>query len=138
MSGIRSKDTVPELTIRKELHRLGYRYRLHVKRLPGKPDIVLPKYNAVILIHGCFWHSHDCHLFKMPSSRIDFWRRKLRRNAELDSRSLTKLTELGWKILIIWECAIKGKKRMPLQEVINSTIAWLDAGQQYSYSEIKG
>ena len=80
MSGIRGKNTRPELLIRKGLHARGFRFRLHDKRLPGKPDLVLPKYSAVIFVHGCFWHGHDCHLFKWPQSRREFWRKKITRN----------------------------------------------------------
>ena len=119
MSGIRSKDTKPELLIRKGLHRLGFRYRLHVKDLPGKPDLVFPKYKAVILINGCFWHGHDCHLFKMPSTRPDFWKEKIRKNRKRDSEVIDALEKNGWKVLSIWECSMRGKTRLKLDKVLS-------------------
>mgnify|MGYP001813680444 FL=1 len=109
MSGIRGKNTRPELLIRKGLHARGFRFRLHDKRLPGKPDLVLPKYSAVIFVHGCFWHGHDCHLFKWPQSRREFWRKKITRNKVKDAESYVSLKKEGWYILTIWECALKGR-----------------------------
>ena len=102
MSGIRGKNTRPELLIRKGLHARGFRFRLHDKRLPGKPDLVLPKYSAVIFVHGCFWHGHDCHLFKWPQSRREFWRKKITRNKVKDAESYVSLKKEGWYILTIW------------------------------------
>ena len=128
MSGIRGKNTKPELLIRKALFAKGFRYRLHNRRLPGKPDLVFPKYHAVIFIHGCFWHGHDCHLFKWPSTRPEFWKTKINRNREVDIRNYKKLKEDGWRILTIWECAIKGKTRLSLDRVINSAEHWLIEG----------
>lgn len=107
MSQISGKDTKPEMIVRKFLHSNGYRYRLHVKDLPGKPDLVLPKYNTVIFIHGCFWHAHEgCEFFKMPKSRIDYWKPKLFGNRKRDKNHCIELNELGWKIIIIWECEL--------------------------------
>ena len=129
MSGIRGKDTKPELVIRKALFAKGFRYRLHDKRLPGKPDLVLPKYHAVIFIHGCCRHGHDCHLFKWPSTRPQFWKKKITRNRENDTRKYRELNDKGWYILTIWECAIKGRTRLPLEKVIEKTVRWLEYGQ---------
>jgi len=126
MSGIRGKNTRPELLIRKGLHARGFRFRLHDKRLPGKPDLVLPKYSAVIFVHGCFWHGHDCHLFKWPKSRREFWRKKITRNKAKDAESYASLKEEGWYILTIWECALKGRTRRPLDEVIDMAADWLE------------
>jgi len=126
MSGIRSKDTKPELQIRKALHARGFRYLLHDKRLPGKPDIVLPRYNAVIFVHGCFWHGHDCHLFKMPKTRREFWRRKIARNREKDAESYKSLRKQGWYILTVWECALKGRGRYPADMVTNKIAHWIE------------
>ena len=95
MAGIRRKDTKPEIMVRKALHHLGYRYRLHDRKLPGKPDLVLPRYRAVILIHGCFWHAHECHLFKWPSTRNAFWREKIGRNRCRDANVANQLSSLG-------------------------------------------
>jgi len=128
MSGIRGKDTKPELLIRKPLFARGFRYRLHDKRLPGKPDLVFPKYKAVIFIHGCFWHGHDCHLFKWPKTRPEFWKKKINRNMEVDNNNYNKLKEKGWRVLTIWECSVKGKSKLPLNTVLDTTERWLLKG----------
>lgn len=128
MSGIRGKDTQPELIIRHALHRAGFRYRLHDKRLPGKPDLVFPKYNAVISVHGCFWHGHNCHLFKWPKTRKQFWRKKITRNRKVDTLNYKKLKEEGWYILTVWECALKGKTRQPFDKLIARISDWLVYG----------
>lgn len=125
MSGIRGKDTKPELVIRKALFARGFRYRLHDKQLPGKPDIVFPKYNAVVFAHGCFWHGHQCHLFKWPSTRPDFWQDKIYRNIEIDKQSNKQLKEKGWRIFVVWECALKGKKKRKLEYITNKLESWL-------------
>jgi len=103
MSGIKGKNTKPELIIRKALFKKGFRFKLHDKSLPGKPDLVLPQYDSVIFIHGCFWHRHDCHLFKWPSTRPEFWKTKINRNVEVDKRNYKVLKKEGWWILTIWE-----------------------------------
>ncbi len=136
MSGIRGKDTRPELIVRRELHRLGFRYRLHSSLLPGKPDIVFPRYKAVILINGCFWHQHDCHLFRWPATRKEFWRKKITGNKARDQRNMKAYQRLGWKALVIWECALKGKRRRPIEEVIRTVTNWLQYDQ--SMAEISG
>lgn len=125
MSGIRGKDTRPEMLIRKKLHALGFRYRLHDKRLPGKPDIVLPRYKAVILIHGCFWHGHECHLYKQPSSNVAFWEKKIATNRRHDQATRKALAGSGWRLLVIWECALKGKTRLLLEDVVRQTVEWI-------------
>lgn len=125
MSGIRGTNTKPELLLRKGLHALGFRFRLHDRSLPGKPDIVLPRYKAVIFAHGCFWHGHDCHLFKWPSTRPEFWQAKIARNRAVDERTDAALTEAGWRQAVVWECALKGKTRLPLEDVIQSCAEWL-------------
>jgi DNA mismatch endonuclease (patch repair protein) len=129
MSGIKGKNTKPELAIRSGLHRLGYRFRLHRKDLPGKPDLVFAKYRAVIFVHGCFWHYHDCHLFKMPSTRREFWEAKIGRNQERDREVQAALREAGWRSLVIWECALKGKTRLEFGEAVSRTSAWLIGGE---------
>lgn len=125
MSGIRGTNTKPELLLRKGLHAMGFRFRLHERSLPGKPDIVLPRYKAVIFAHGCFWHGHDCHLFKWPSTRPEFWQAKIARNRAVDERTDAALTEAGWRQAVVWECALKGKTRLPLEDVIQSCAEWL-------------
>lgn len=127
MSGIRGKNTRPEMLVRKLLHGRGFRYRLHDRKLPGKPDIILPRYRAVILIHGCFWHGHECHLFKWPSSNEAFWREKLTRNKVVDELAGTALHEQGWRMLKIWECALKGKHRRPVEQIADDIVTWLES-----------
>jgi DNA mismatch endonuclease (patch repair protein) len=106
MSQIHPKDTKPELCVRKWLWQNGYRYRLHRKDLPGKPDIVLPKYRAVIFVHGCFWHKHNCKYGSTPKTNKDFWNKKLSGNVERDKKNIKMLIELNWRVLVIWECEI--------------------------------
>lgn len=110
MSGIRGKDTKPELTVRRLLHRLGYRFRLHRKDLPGKPDVVLPKWRTVIFINGCYWHGHeDCHLFRPPKTRTEFWTNKIAGNRARDERNHLALHDAGWKVIVVWECGVSKK-----------------------------
>lgn len=136
MSGIRGKDTKPELLIRRGLHVLGFRYRLHAKDLPGKPDLVFPKHHAVIFVHGCFWHGHNCHLFKWPSTREDFWRKKITANRKNDAKHLAALRAEGWRVLVVWECALKGKLRLANESVIEDVASWLK--QKRPTGEIRG
>ncbi|WP_370234448.1 very short patch repair endonuclease [Brevundimonas sp.] len=126
MAGIRGKNTKPELLIRKALHARGFRYRIHCKDLPGNPDLCFPKYRAVIFVHGCFWHGHGCHLFKWPNTRPEFWREKIGRNREVDARAVAELEAAGWRVATVWECALKGTGRLPLDEVIKKLRAWLE------------
>lgn len=136
MAGIRAKDTKPELVVRKGLHARGFRYRVHDSSLPGKPDIVLPRYHAAIFVNGCFWHGHDCHLFKWPKSRVEFWKEKISRNQQVDLRTALALTEAGWRQAIVWECALKGKTRLSQEEIISACSEWLISDQQQM--EIRG
>lgn len=113
MARVRSKDTKPEMTVRRLVHRLGYRYRLHRRDLPGSPDLVFPGRRKVILVHGCFWHRHpdpSCKRARMPKSRLEFWGPKLEANAERDTRTLKALEALGWEALTLWECEIKSNR----------------------------
>ena len=125
MSGIRAKDTAPELLIRSKLHSAGFRYRLHCRMLPGKPDLVFPRYHALVLINGCFWHLHGCHLFKWPTSRPDFWHSKLEANKRRDNRNFAAYRKDGWRVLTVWECALKGKYRKPAGEIADEISTWL-------------
>ncbi|MEM6890341.1 MAG: very short patch repair endonuclease [Pseudomonadota bacterium] len=125
MAGIKGKNTKPELLVRKGLHALGFRFRLHSKDVPGKPDLVLRKYRAAVFVHGCFWHGHDCHLFKMPTTRTDFWGAKINRNRERDQEVRSQLIESNWRRLVIWECALKGKTRMDFDFLLQSVAKWL-------------
>lgn len=113
MARVRSKDTKPELIIRSLLHSLGYRFRLHQAGLPGKPDIVLPKYHSAIFVHGCFWHQHPgCKKATLPQNNASFWREKLEGNKERDLAVIDELQHSGWKVLVLWECEIKDLDRV--------------------------
>ena len=119
MSRIRSKDTKPEMLLRRGLHERGLRCRLHRADLPGKPDLVFPKYNAVVFVHGCFWHGHGCSLFKWPQTRSGFWKTKITHNIERDRKVRSEVRAAGWRMIVVWECALKGKYRRLLQDVLN-------------------
>lgn len=125
MSAIRAKNTKPEVMVRKGLFARGYRYRLNDKCLPGKPDLVLKKHRAVIFVHGCFWHRHDCPLFRWPSTRAEWWKEKLEGNRVRDQRQLSELQELGWRTLVVWECALKGKLRLQPEDLFEQIEGWL-------------
>lgn len=116
MSRIRSKDTRPELAVRSILHRLGYRFRIHRKDLPGCPDIVLPRHRKIILIHGCFWHGHTCRLASKPKSNENYWNTKIQKNRERDTRNLEALVHQGWGVLILWECEIRKLEGIGIEE----------------------
>lgn len=122
MSKIPTKSTKPEITLRKALFAQGYRYRINDKKLPGKPDIVLPKYKVVIFVHGCFWHGHDnCKNHRIPKSNVEFWTNKINYNHERDKVNVAKLEQQGWKVLTVWECEIsKQKLDNTIAEVIKS------------------
>jgi len=108
MSRIKGKDTKPEMLVRRYLHALGYRYRLHVKGLPGRPDIVLPRYRTIIFIHGCFWHGHEgCRYYVVPKTRTDWWLHKINHNKANDKKAITTLKKDGWKLITLWECKLK-------------------------------
>ncbi len=113
MSRIRGRDTKPEMVVRRTAHRLGFRFRLHRKDLPGSPDLVFPRHRAVIMVHGCFWHRHPgCRLASTPKSRRDYWKAKFRGNVVRDRRSESALVELGWRVLVIWECETKDESEV--------------------------
>jgi DNA mismatch endonuclease, patch repair protein len=113
MRNIRSANTRPEVSVRSMLHRMGYRFRLHVKNLPGKPDIVLPRHGKIVLVHGCFWHQHSqCGEGRMPASRQQYWLPKLTRNIERDLEHKKALRKLGWNVLVIWECELRHLRRV--------------------------
>lgn len=132
MSRIRGRDTTPELLLREGLHARGYRFRVNVTGLPGRPDIVFPRYRAVIQVNGCFWHGHDCHLFKMPTSRQEFWSEKIAANRQRDRRTDQALSEAGWRVLTVWECSLKGTKRRQPEEVLTCCESFLrDATRKF-------
>ncbi|MBC2669704.1 very short patch repair endonuclease [Novosphingobium piscinae] len=125
MAGIRGQNTKPELAVRRGLHALGFRFRLHDRTLPGRPDLVLPRWRAVIQVQGCFWHGHDCPLFRWPGTRQDFWRTKIGRNMERDRETDAALDHAGWRVLKVWECALKGPGRIGADAVIAGVAEWL-------------
>lgn len=119
MSKIRGKDTKPELLVRQFLHGRGYRFRLHDQKLPGKPDIILPKYKTIILVNGCFWHGHkNCKFFKIPKTRTEWWKQKITGTVERDRKNNEELENLGWKVIIVWECQLKNHKDTAFAEII--------------------
>lgn len=125
MRAIRGKDTRPELIVRSGLHRRGFRFRLHDPTLPGKPDMKLPKFNAVIEVRGCFWHLHECRFFKWPSTRPGFWRKKLEANRGRDQRTMNLLKSEGFRVLEIWECALREKSDAEINRLLDLTAEWL-------------
>ncbi len=130
MSRVRSTDTMPEVLLRSLLHKAGFRFQKNVKELPGKPDVVLPKYKAVIFIHGCFWHGHlDCKKAELPATRTEFWKTKIEGNIQRDKKSIQLLQEQDWRIAVIWECALKNK--LVLSETSEGLISWLKTDDLY-------
>lgn len=125
MRGIRGKDTKLEVRLRKALFAKGFRYRLHARSLPGSPDIVLPKYRAAIFVNGCFWHGHDCHLFRLPATRTGFWHDKIESNRARDTRTLLKMQAASWRVMTVWECAIKGKTSLAYEELVQRVAEWI-------------
>jgi DNA mismatch endonuclease, patch repair protein len=123
MSRIRGRDTIPELRLRKALHKLGYRYRLNARELPGHPDLVFPKFRAIVLVHGCFWHRHrGCRFATSPASNVSFWQQKFDKNLSRDARVLSELRALGWRVAIIWECVLEGSAATAS---VDSVASWL-------------
>jgi DNA mismatch endonuclease (patch repair protein) len=123
MSRIKSKDTKPEILVRKFLHANGFRFRLHVKDLPGKPDIVLPKYKTVIFVHGCFWHGHNCRYFVAPKTRTQWWLDKIKHNKWSDHKKIKQLKAIGWQVQTVYECHLKSQKLMKTQKKILSNLS---------------
>jgi DNA mismatch endonuclease (patch repair protein) len=127
MAGIRGKNTKPETRLRHALHLAGFRYRIHVSKLPGTPDLVFPMYKAVIFVHGCFWHQHpECWWSTSPSSNTDFWASKLGQNSERDARNISNLRELGWRVAVVWECSFRLASEA---EVASRVAMWLKSGE---------
>ncbi len=132
MASVGQRDTGPEMKLRRTLHRLGLRYRLHDRKLPGSPDLVLPRFNAVLFVHGCFWHVHkSCKFATKPSSRKDFWRDKFEANKKRDRKNYAALAQSGWRILIVWECAVKSKKDDNLYDMGTQVAKWLESTELY-------
>jgi len=124
MSSVKQRDTKPEMKVRRILHRIGLRYRLHDKKLPGSPDLVFPRFRAVLFVHGCFWHSHGCKGSTVAQERRAFWEKKFKYNLARDAKNITDLTSLGWRVLVVWECATK-HKGIYLEELALKITKWL-------------
>lgn len=135
MSGIRGRNTKPELLLRQGLHARGFRFRLHGK-LPGKPDMVFSRYRAVVFAHGCFWHGHACPLFRLPATRTEFWQEKIAGNQRRDAITQQVLIESGWRVAIVWECALRSRSALPFPDVIDNLAQWL--GSDVPQIEIRG
>jgi DNA mismatch endonuclease (patch repair protein) len=125
MSRIRGRDTRPELLLRRGLHARGLRYRLHRRDLPGRPDLVFPRFCAVVFVHGCFWHGHRCRLFSLPATRPDFWAAKIQRTGARDCHSMDALMKCRWRVLTVWECAMRGRDRLDFESVLCAVEAFL-------------
>jgi len=135
MSNIRSKSTAPEVLIRKALFAHGFRYRINDRSLPGKPDIVFPRYKAVIFVNGCFWHGHECTLFRWPKTNVDFWRRKIMSNKNRDELVDGTLRNRGLRVLRLWECALRGRPQK-VNVVVDQVSRWVQS--DCDYAEISG
>ena len=136
MAGIRGKNTKPEILLRKALHRRGFRYGLHCADVPGRPDLVFRSRRAVIFVHGCFWHGHDCRFFRLPGTRPDFWRAKIDSNRRRDLVVAEQLRAGGWRQLVIWECAIRGQSEKMVVRIFDRAEVWLESRRRVM--EIRG
>lgn len=125
MARVRSRDTKPELMVRRELHHGGFRYRLHVTGLPGTPDIVLPRHRTVVFVHGCFWHGHNCSAGRLPATHTDFWENKIRSNCARDATAKAALVASGWRVFTVWGCALRGRTRQPPGALLKQFASWL-------------
>ena len=138
MSRVRGRDTVPEMQVRRMTHGMGFRYSLHRQNLPGKPDLVFPSRKKVIFVHGCFWHQHGCSKGKRPASNKEFWNAKLNRNIQRDKENILALNDLGWSVLVIWECEIKNLRQLKkrIRNFLKPTdqhISWYQPSKTHSY-----
>lgn len=129
MSSVGQKNTGPEMLLRSALHKKGLRYRLHDRSLPGSPDLVFPKYRAVVFVHGCYWHRHGCYRTTTPKTREDFWVKKFEDNKARDRRDMGRLADLGWRILVVWECALVGKTALLVEDVVGKASSWLQGAE---------
>ena len=127
MASVGQRDTGAELALRRALHKIGLRYKLHDRALPGSPDLVFPRFNAVVFVHGCYWHSHGCYKSTVPKSRRAFWTRKFTANRERDERNLRLLEKNGWRALVVWECELKGKTAKSSSAIANTVKTWLES-----------
>lgn len=118
MASVNTKNTKPEMAIRRALHALGFRYRLHRRDLPGSPDIVFPSRRKVVLVHGCYWHGHDCRYGKLPKTRLDYWEPKIAANRERDARNIRELESLGWRTHVVWQCEVRVDAATALRDLL--------------------
>lgn len=133
MAAIKGKDTKPELIVRKYLFSRGLRFRIQVRKLPGNPDIVLPKYKTAVFVNGCFWHGHEgCKYFRLPKSNVEFWREKIERNIERDRDTIQALLDLGWKVIRVWECELRNKAYR--EEILNKIYHSITSADRSGYS----
>lgn len=131
MASVGQKDTGAEVLLRKALHRRGLRYKLHDRALPGSPDLVFPRFKAVLFVHGCYWHSHGCYRSTMPKTRKAFWTAKFAANRARDARNRTELLGQGWRVLTVWECRLRGKTAQPLDRLAKRVETWLESKKRY-------
>lgn len=136
MSGVRGSNTQLEMTIRRALHRQGLRYRLHSPAVPGKPDLVFAASHAAVFIHGCFWHGHDCPLFRLPATRSQFWKEKIERNRARDEKVKALLAASNWRQMVVWECALRGRGPGAIEEVTEKIRSWL--ASSIRFAELRG
>lgn len=139
MSRIKGKDTSPELLVRRMLHAAGFRFRRHAKDIPGRPDIFLRSRETLVFVNGCFWHGHDCPGTRLPKSNRRFWNAKIKANMARDARNLAECRKLGWRVLVVWECALRGKGRLSEERLSREIITWLEHEvKRPSVKQIKG
>ncbi len=136
MSSVGQKNTGPETILRSALHKCGLRYRLHDRSLPGSPDLIFPRYKAVVFVHGCYWHSHGCYRSTVPKTRREFWTDKFEANKKRDRRNIALLQQAGWRVLVVWECALIGKAASPADTIAKRAAEWLNGRRQFG--SIKG
>ena len=125
MSKVRQKDTAPEVLLRSTLHKVGLRFRLHDRTLPGSPDLVFPRFRSVVFVHGCYWHAHGCYRSTVPKSHREFWERKFVANRRRDERVTALLQKMGWRVMIVWECSLIGRLALRPEEVVEKVRVWL-------------
>ena len=130
MSRVQGKNTKPEKLLRSALHARGLRYRLHVKDLPGRPDMVFSRHRTALFVHGCFWHGHNCSLFRIPETRREFWENKINGNRERDLNASNLLQKSGWRVLTVWECALRGRYRLPVNDLFNRLCQSITSGER--------
>ncbi|MCA9468328.1 MAG: DNA mismatch endonuclease Vsr [Nitrospira sp.] len=131
MSSVGQKDTGPEKILRSALHRHGLRYRLHDRTLPGSPDLIFPRYKTAVFVHGCYWHSHGCYRSTVPKTRLEFWTDKFKANKVRDQRKNDLLLDAGWRVLVVWECALVGKSSFPFDKIASKVVGWLNGNDNF-------